>query len=137
MIVSSICTIVSKLLGYDVLAVVFSGIAALTGIVSVCFVVRRWQKEKRDLEEYDKLLSDPFEMHFLIPKKEKYKISYFEQNGDEHLVEELQIPSGTEDVIFLWIKPMINIELGERYFGFESDRKGGKPEIRYYNPFVI
>ena len=137
MIISSISTTVSKLWGFDMLAIVFSGIAALTGIISVYLVVRRWQKEKRASEEYEKLLNDPFEMHFLIPTREKYNnISYYEQDDEEHLVEELQIPSNTEDVIFLWIKPKINIELGERYFGFESEVGEKKPEIRYFNPFV-
>jgi hypothetical protein len=144
MIVSAISTIVSILLGFDILVLVFSGIAALAGIVVVCLMVWGIRKEKKDLEEYDKimkeyddLINDPFEIHFLIPSKEKYDgISYYEQDDEEHLVEELQIPSNTEDVIFLWIKPKINIELGERYFGFESEVEKIKPEIRYYNPFV-
>ena len=144
MIVSAISTIVSILLGFDMLVLVFSGIAALAGIVVVCLMVWGIRKEKKDLEEYDKiikeyddLINDPFEIHFLIPSKEKYDgISYYEQDDEEHLVEELQIPPNTEDVIFLWIKPKINIELGERYFGFESEDGGENPEIRYCNPFV-
>jgi hypothetical protein len=144
MIISSICTITSKLLGYDMLTVVFSGVAAFAGIVAVCLMVWRIRKDKKELEKYDKqmdeydeLLSNPFEIHFLIPSREKYDgISYYEQDDQEHLVDELQISSRMEDIIFLWIKPRISIEVGERYFGFESKEGGEKPEIRYSNPFV-
>lgn len=144
MIISSISTVVSKLLELDVIAVVFSGIAALTGTIALCIVLRRRQKEKNasreqknDSNKYETLLSDPFEMHFLIPTRKKYnKISYYEQDDEEHLLDELEIPSGNEDIVFLWIKPRITIELGERYFGFESEVGEKKPETRYFNPFV-
>ena len=144
MIISTISTIVSILLELDVLAVIFSGTAALSGIIALCIIIRRWQKEKnasreheKDSDEYETLLSDPFEMHFLIPTRKKYnKIGYHEQDDEEHLVDELKIASGTEDIVFLWIKPRITIELGERYFGFKSEGEEKKPELRYCNPFV-
>ena len=58
MIISSICTITSKLLGYDMLTVVFSGVAAFAGIVAVCLMVWRIRKDKKGLEEYDKQMDE-------------------------------------------------------------------------------
>ena len=122
----------------DLLTLTFSGIAALTGVISIGVIARRWWVRRKDYKEFEELLNKPFETHFLIPSKEKYRIKYAEQDEKEQLVDELIIPPNTEDVIFLWIKPRISVELGERYFGFEVEgNRKKKPEIRYYNPFAI
>jgi len=136
--IAKLSEIAVKMENADLLTLIFSGIAALTGIVSVGLIARRWLTRKRDYKEYKELLGNPFEIYFLIPSKEKYNVKYAEQDENEHLVDELKVPPDTEDVIFLRIKPRISIELGERYFGFEVEGRGWKkPEIKYYNPFVI
>ena len=67
MIISSICTIISKLLEYNMLTVVFSGVAAFAGIVAVCLMVWRIRKDKKELEEYDKQM----DMKILVQSNEE------------------------------------------------------------------
>lgn len=103
-------------------------------LVGAIYKVYIWCKRRDERKEYDEIIEDPLEMHFLIPTIEKYKINYEMQNIEEQLKDELEIPANSEDILFLCIKPKINIEVRNRYFGFEGKEK--KPIVTYFEAFV-
>jgi hypothetical protein len=96
--------------------------------------LRNWNKRRKERREYDEIMKDPLEVHFYIPTIEDYEITYAKQDNDIHPLDELEIPKGIEDVVFLRIKPRINVEVREIYFGFLIREKKGKPEVFYCNP---
>lgn len=95
-----------------------------------------WCKRRREKKEYDKIMEDPIEMQFYIPRLKDFKITYEKQDTKIHPKYELEIPKGIEDVIFIRILPRIDGRVGNRYFGVEIKEPKGQPEIFYcQNPF--
>ncbi len=105
------------------LLVVTALVSTLLGLKSLY----NWSKRRREKEEYDKIMEDPLELQFFIPKLEEYEITYEKQDMKMHLKYELEIPKGIEDVIFLRILPRIDARVGDRYFGFKTQKSKKKP----------
>jgi hypothetical protein len=103
-------------------------------LVGAIYGLYIWCKRRKERKKYDEIMEDPLEIHFLIPTVEKYKINYEMQHTEERFKDELEIPANFEDVIFIWIKPRIDIEVRNRYFGFEGREK--KPIVEYFEAFV-
>lgn len=103
-------------------------------LIGAIYAVYFWWTRKKEKEEYEKLMEDPLEMHFLIPSTTHWKINYAKQDDvKESLIDELILPVNFEDYLFLHIKPKLNLKITQRYFGFEGT--GTKPKITYSNPF--
>lgn len=110
-------------------------VSIATFIILVSGTVHGWMKKRRHYNEYSKLISEPVEMQFYIPSRDKYQVSYEIQDADEHAKNELNIPAHVTDFIFLLIKPKLNFHVTERYFGFKGT--GKKPDLIYTNPFKL
>lgn len=96
-----------------------------------------WFKKRKERKEYTELMEDPLEVHFLIPTLKDYKITYEKQDAKKHHTrDELELPKGIEDAIFLRIQPRINVKVGDRYFGFRIKETRKKPEISYSSAYV-
>ena len=81
-------------------------------------------------------VKNPADIYFWTPKKSDYQLDYIEQDEDEHLLEQLTLPPNSEKVIFLSIKPKLDIVVNELSFGCEG-KKDDKPEpCMYFNQFV-
>lgn len=121
---------------YQILTFILLATTSLLTISLGLKTLYNWYKKKREKKEYDKIMEDPLEVHFFIPTLEDYKITYEKQDMKIHPKYELEIPKGVEDVVFLRIKPRINIKLGDKYFGFKIKETRKKPEISYSNAFM-
>ena len=112
----------------------------ITSTVTISLGLRtlyNWFKRRKERKEYDQILKDPFEVHFFIPRKDECEITYAKQDNYIHDTDELEIPKGIEDIIWLRIIPRINTRVSQFYFGFrigETSRKN--PEISYHHYFV-
>jgi len=94
--------------------------------------IKRWLWDER---QYNKIIKNPFEMHFIIPPSSKYKIDYYKQDTIPIRVDEIPIPANSKRIIFLWVKPEIDIDIREQQFGFGGE--GNKPKIiQYNNPYI-
>lgn len=113
-----------------VLLVFGSSIAIVTGLKALY----NWFKRRKEKKEYDEIMKDPLEVHFFIPRKEVFEISYARQDSTVQEKDELEIPQGIEDAVFLRIKPRISVEVNQIYFGFLISEKRKKPEVFDYNP---
>ena len=113
-----------------ILLVISSSIAIAMGLKRLY----NWFKRRKEKKEYDEIMKDPLEVHFFIPRKEVFEISYARQDSTVQEKDELEIPKGVEDVVFLRIKPRINVEVSQIYFGFSISEKKKKPEVSHYNP---
>ena len=85
--------------------------------------------------DYDEILEQPFEMHFIIPPKNKYKINYHKQTDIPQRVDEITMSSNSKDTIFLWIKPKIDLDIREQQFGL-GDKPSNPKILKYNNPFL-
>jgi hypothetical protein len=78
-----------------------------------------------------KLLSEPFEVHFLVPKATEHKVNYYPQDSEYHYPDELSLPSDSEADVVVWMKPRLDIVLSELQFGCLGDNES-KPEPLYF-----
>lgn len=110
-----------------------SAIAALAALAMlVCGTVYRYCKRK----EHAKLLKDPFEVHFLIPKETEYKVDYYSQDSNEHHLDTLELPFNSEHDVMIWMKARLDVTISELQFGCIGDLES-KPEPLYYHlPWV-
>ena len=111
----------------------------ITALLTILLGLKKlydWHKRRQERKECDEIMKDPLEVHFFIPRKGVYEISYEKQDTTVQDKDELEISKDIEEVIFLRIKPRINVKVGDRYFGFKIGERRKKPEISYYNPFV-
>jgi len=102
-------------------------LTAILLAITVIGIVYRWYKRR----ERAKLLKQPFEVHFLIPKQTEFKVDYHPQDNEYHYPDELSLPSNSETVVVVWMKPRLNIVLSELQFGCTGDNES-KPEPLYY-----
>ena len=82
-------------------------------------------------------LKNPVEIHFLIPRKDHWRVNYAKQDEREHLVDELVLPSNSSCLVLMWYKPKINYHENERYFECSGNLKTKPRAIKVFNPFVI
>jgi hypothetical protein len=85
------------------------GVTLTTILLAVTSIVYRWHKGR----ERSKLLNDPFEIHFLIPKETEYKVDYYPQDSEYHHPDELSLPANSEANVLVWMKPRLNVVLSE------------------------
>jgi hypothetical protein len=85
---------------------------------------------------YDTKLRSPVRMYFLIPDK-RCKLSYANQDNEEHLIEELVLPSNSESQVLIWFKPRVNYYEDSIYFGCKGDLNKKPWVIDFSNPFVL
>lgn len=88
-------------------------------------------------ESYPKLEGELEKIGFLIIDVKRYKLTYVHQDEKEHLVKELILPLYKEVPIMIWLKPMGNYTVEDRYFGCEGDYETKPEPIFYFNPFVL
>jgi hypothetical protein len=94
-----------------------STIIAATVLVFAVLTFRRIRKQDSLERERKEKLKDPFEVHFLIPKTTEHKVDYYPQDGENHYLDELRLPSNSEVDVVVWMKPRINVVLSELQFG--------------------
>lgn len=110
---------------------------AIIIVIEAIINIRKWLRKKWDDKEYDKFLERPFDVEFLIPKKDTYKIKYYKQDNEEHKSQSINLPPNFKDVIFILLNPRENFETDEIYYGFDTINGGIKPKIiSYKNPFI-
>jgi len=78
-----------------------------------------------------KLLKDPCEVHFLILKENEFKMDYHTQDSKYHYPDELSLPSNSERVVVVWMKPRLDLTMSELQFGCIGETES-KPEPLYY-----
>jgi hypothetical protein len=104
-----------------------------TVVLAFAYVEFRRRRKQDALErERKEKLKDPFEVHFLIPKITEHKVNYYPQDGEEHRVDELSVPSDSKVNIVVWMNPRLNVVLSELQFGCIGDDNEAKPEPLYY-----
>ena len=117
---------------YEILTLVITFLFAISMGLKTLY---NWYKKRREKKEYTELMEDPLEVHFLIPTLKDHKITYEKQDTEIHTKDELEIPKGIKDVIFLRIIPRINVKVADKYFGFKIKETRKKPEISYSDVF--
>jgi hypothetical protein len=95
-----------------------------------------WNKRRKEKGEYEKLMEDPLEVHFLIPAKRMHVIKYENQDNEDHTKDELIIPPNFEDYIYLIIRPKLDLYASDMYYGF-GPHDGKIPELSYSNLFIV
>ena len=95
--------------------------------ITVTGIIHRWHKRR----ERARLLKEPFEVHFLIPKETEFKVDYHSQDSEYHYPDELSLPSNSETIVVVWMKPRLNVVLSELQFGCIGNNES-KPEPLYY-----
>lgn len=101
-------------------------------LIGVTISFKRWLWDER---QYNKIMINPFEMHFIIPPRGKYKIDYHKQGTIPYRVDEITIPANSKVIIFLWINPKIDLDIREQQFGL-GDKPTNPKILKYNNPFV-
>ena len=96
-------------------------------LILVGGLLYRWHKRR----QLAKLLKDPCEVHFLILKESEFKMGYDTQDGEYHNRDELFLPSDSERVVVVWMKPRLDLTMSELQFGCIGET-GSKPEPLYY-----
>lgn len=124
---------------YDGWILFLSALVAFIVVTEAIIHIKKWMKHKRQSNEYDSFLKDPFaKLVFLIPRADNFKVAYYDQLKDKHrTIKKLELPANSTMTIFLMFKPKENFTTNDMYFGFEGN-KGEKPSfIKYNNPFVV
>lgn len=78
-----------------------------------------------------RLLKDPCTVHFVILKENEFKMDYHTQDSEYHYPDELSLPSNSERVVVIWMKPRLDLTMNELQFGCIGET-GSKPEPLYY-----
>lgn len=94
--------------------------------------IKRWIWDEK---QYNKVIKEPFEIHFIIPPEDKYKIDYYKQTNVPLRVDKIPLPANSKRTIFLWIKSKIDINIRERQFGF-GDKLTDPKILKYDNPYI-
>lgn len=125
--------------GWTIYQILTFILLVITSLFSVSLGLKKlynWSKWGKERKEYDRIMEDPLDVHFFIPRSEVYRITYEKQDNRVHEKDELEIPKGVESTIFLRIKPRIDVKVGDRYFGFKIGETRKKPEISYSEAFI-
>jgi hypothetical protein len=83
------------------------------------------------------ILTRPCNIHFLIPSEAKVKLEYVKQDKDGHSTNCLIIPANATITTLVYIRPRIEYEEIETYFGFEGDIDNKPKLIKFYNYFIL
>lgn len=125
----------STLFPWNMLSTIIAATSAIIAATVLVFAVLSYRRVKRqdalDSERKERL-KDPFEVHFLIPNAMEHKVSYYQQDSEEHHVDELRLSSNSEVDIVVWMKPRLNIVLSQLQFGCIGPDNDAKPEPLYY-----
>lgn len=111
------------------------GVTSFPGFALIVANIIGYWKETKLEEEYNKILENLLEIHFIIPPISKFKINYHKQDNKPHRIDEISIPFSSKTNIFLWIKPKIDIDIRERQFGF-GDKPTDPKILKYDNPYI-
>jgi hypothetical protein len=120
---------------YEKLALIIA-IIGVVGVVPVSKLAYDYAKRRKEKKEYEKIMKDPVEVHFFIPREKTFEVGYAKQDSRVQPLDELEIPRGMEDVIFLRMRPKIDLKVRDIYFGFLIKETRKKPEISYSNAFM-
>ena len=113
------------------------GTAFFTVILLIVSNSVDWWSETKLEQEYNDVMENPFEYHFLIPPDEKFKINYHKQTNESQLLKELKLPKKSEHIIILKLTPKIDLDVRAAEFGFSGDKNVKPTIICYDNPFVV
>jgi len=83
-----------------------------------------------------KLLKEPCEVHFLIPKETEFKVDYHAQDNEYHYPDELSLPSNSETVVVVWMKPRLDLIMSELQFGCMGETESIPESLYYVLPWV-
>lgn len=104
---------------------------------SAIYGVIFWYKRRIENEEYEKIMNDPLEFHFLIPHKDLgIALKYYNQDEKDYEKDELVIPPNFEDNIIILIRPKLNLFINDWYCGFGTPN-GKIPELYFSEEYVV
>ena len=105
-------------------------------LVTAVYGVYFWNKRRIEKNEYEKIMEDPIEFHFLIPPKKLISLKYDKQDNEDHIKNEIVIPPNFKDHIIILMRPKINMLMNEWYCGFGTP-DGKIPQLAYSNVYVV
>jgi hypothetical protein len=113
-------------------------VAAIVSIlIAISVFYDRYKRWKRS-----KLLKNPFETQFYIPKAIEHKVDYYPQDDDIHTPPELTLSANSEHDVMIRSRAKVPVTLIEVQYGCMDYLKGvdylkAMPEPLYYiNPWV-
>ena len=113
-------------------------LTAILLAITVIGIIYRYVKRRA----HTKLLKDPFETQFYIPKAIEHKVDYYPQDNSIHLKNELTLASNSEHDVMIRSRARLHLTLNEVQYGCMDHLKGvdylkSMPEpLYYFNPWV-
>ena len=113
-------------------------LTAILLAITVIGIVHRYVKRR----EQSKLLKNPFETQFYIPKAIEHKVDYYSQDDNIHMENKLTLTSNSEHDVMIRSRARLDVTLLEVQYGCMDYMKGvdylkAMPEPLYYaNPWV-
>jgi len=92
--------------------------------------IRPWRRRRK--------LRHPFKAHFVITARNRFELSYAQQDDKDHIVKELVVPPNAKIPVQILLEPKVSFMEREIYFGCEESLADeGKPQAtEYFVPFV-
>jgi hypothetical protein len=74
---------------------------------------------------------------FIIPSSKHHGCSFAKQDELSHEVKQIVLPSDSEVIVDLVIKPFLDFNTAQVYFGFEGDEDDRPKVLEYCNRFIV
>jgi hypothetical protein len=116
---------------WDIIGGVSSVIATLLTLVIVFYLNSFEQLRRR------RRLMHPGEAYFIIPSSIHHVCSYAVQNELEHLARTIVLPSHTDVIVDLALRPFMQFDTTETAVGCDGDLSKKPFAFEYYNRFVV